>query len=117
MKCVAFITWCHLGQNTCKCGDVLENGAKFSTGLFGVILFSSKQAVNSECSVPSCCWALIIGRERSIFCIAWQSCDSCVGGQHEHRHVYLECVDAVVHVEDGVKDIVTLFFKKLSMQN
>ena len=36
-------------------------------------------------SAPHFCSAVIIGTEQSIFYLAMQSCDSCVGGQHEGR--------------------------------
>lgn len=46
-----------------------------------VVLYNRRWAV----SAPHCCSAVIIGRERSIFYLARQRCDSCVGGQHEQR--------------------------------
>lgn len=58
-------------------------------------------------NAPQCCSAVIIGREESIFYLARQSCDSCVGGQHEQRscvcvyRVYL-CMDRLSNAETNV---------------
>lgn len=58
----------------------------FSPHIVFVFLNNRPQAV----SAPHCCSAVIIGSERSILNLAMQSCDSCVGGQHEQRSpVYL----------------------------
>lgn len=60
-------------------------------------------------SAPHFCSAVIIGSEQSIFYLAMQSCDSCVGGQCERRlcacvqgvlvqtYMFMKCRDKIMH--------------------